>query len=352
MRGRLKSKRERLSDIVICIGDHVLLDRMDEEAGTALISEILPRRTSLSRQAPPPWPGATRIEQVLAVNVDQVVVVMAAVAPPLKLNTIDRYLLLARQAGLDGVVCINKVDQAGIGVEDAPDGGVDLRPDGSPGPGPDHRSAIFAAKEALEARGVPVILASAELGMGVGALRAALEGRTSVFAGPSGVGKTSLLKRICPGLQGKTLSISAATGKGRHSTTFSSLIDIGGGYVADLPGIRAVGFWNLEEETVRSEFEDIEALAAGCRFSDCTHLHEPGCAVRAAVESGELDERRYLEYKKVMREARPGRARKAQPAGGRRPGWRHDTLDDDATADPGDDLGVATDSRDVRPETL
>lgn len=300
MRGRLKSRRKRLSDLSVCVGDRVLLERLDRPAKTALISEILPRRTSLSRLSPPPWPGAARIQQVLAVNIDLIVVVMAAVAPPLKINTIDRYLLLARQAGIDPAVCINKVDQAGIDA----DGAQDERAE---------REAVFATKANLVGRGVPVVLTSAELGLGIEELRSMLRGKTSVFAGPSGVGKTSLLKRICPGLLGKTLSINSVTGKGKHSTTFSSLIDIGGGYVADLPGIRAVGFWNLEEETVKSEFQDIEAFASGCRFSDCTHTHEPGCAVRAAVESGELEERRYLEYARIRREA--GKRRGPQSGG-------------------------------------
>ncbi len=291
IRGRLKAKRQRLSDISVVVGDHVTLDKVDPASGTALISEILPRKSSLFRLAPPPWPGTTLIPQVLAVNVDFVVAVAAAVAPPLKITTIDRYLLLARQADIEPAVCINKVDQAGIdldaGAWDAPT-----------------REAqhVMDVRYALEDRGVKVILASAARGQGVDKLRALLTGKTSVFAGPSGVGKTSLLKCICPNLESKTLAISATTGKGRHSTTYSSLIDIGGGYVADLPGLRAVGFWNLEEETVKSEFADIDDLAAGCRFNDCSHTHEPGCAVKAALQTGELDEARYQEYLRVMRE--------------------------------------------------
>jgi ribosome biogenesis GTPase len=293
IRGRLKAKRQRLSDISVVVGDHVELDKLDPQTGTALISEILPRRSSLFRQAPPPWPGTTLIPQVLAVNVDFVVAVAASVAPPLKITTIDRYLLLARQADIEPAVCINKVDQAGIDLET----GAGL--DGEGGPAADN---VLEVKRALEARGVKVILASAAAGQGTEELRSLLCGKTSVFAGPSGVGKTSLLKRICPNLESKTLAISGATGKGRHSTTFSSLIDIGGGYVADLPGLRAIGFWNLDEDTVKSEFEDIEDLAAGCRFNDCSHVHEPGCAVKAALQTGELDEARYREYIRIMRE--------------------------------------------------
>ncbi|MGE5579379.1 MAG: ribosome small subunit-dependent GTPase A [Bacillota bacterium] len=304
LRGRLKAKRQKLSDMSVVVGDYVELDKLDPKSGTALISEILPRRTSLYRLAPPPWPGTTLIPQVLAVNVDFVVAVAAAVAPPLKLTTIDRYLLLARQAQIAPAVCINKVDQAGIDLEIGSglhgDGGLDAR-------------HVLEVKRALEDRGVKVLLTSAATGQGLEELRSLLQGKTSVFAGPSGVGKTSLLKGICPDLQAKTLSISSTTGKGRHSTTFSSLIDIGGGYVADLPGLRAIGFWNLSEDTVKSEFEDIDEIAAGCRFSDCSHTHEPGCAVKAALHSGELDEDRYQEYMRVMKDAMGKSRRRSGP---------------------------------------
>jgi len=191
------------------------------------------------------------------------------------------------------MVCINKVDQAGIDLET----GAGLNGDGGP-----EAANVQKVKQVLEARGVTVVLASAATGQGIDQLRALLTGKTSVFAGPSGVGKTSLLKRICPDLESKTLAISNVTGKGRHSTTFSSLIDIGGGYVADLPGLRAIGFWNLDEETVKSEFADIDEIAARCRFNDCSHTHEPGCAVKVALANGELDEARYAEYMRVMRE--------------------------------------------------
>lgn len=304
--GRLRRKRERLSSESVCIGDHVVLDKMDESTSTAFISEILPRSTSLARLSPPPWPGAARIPQVLAVNVNLLVVVMAAVAPPLKMATIDRYLLLARQAGINATVCINKIDQAGMesaGKSVAGQGAAEARAFALDG-----ARRVLGVKDELEARGVRVILTSAEKDEGIGDLRALLEGKTSVFAGPSGVGKTSLLKKLCPGLEGKTLAINATTGKGRHSTTFSSLVDVGSGYVADLPGLRALGFWNLEEATVRREFPDIEELARLCRFRDCTHTHEPGCAVKAAVERGEIEEKRHAEYARVMRDA--GRRRR------------------------------------------
>jgi len=321
LRGRLRVEIEKALDSV-CVGDEVILAKLEpgpavvagvEVSGTATMVSLLPRRTSLVRLSPPPRARAGAVRQVLAANVDLVVAVVAAVAPPLKINTINRYLLLARQAEIEGIVCINKTDQC-----------LEL---------PDQWERVQQVQAALEARSVRVFLTSAERKEGIDLLRRQLLGKTSVFVGPSGVGKTSILNRLHPALEAKTLAISTATGKGRHSTSFASLIDIGGGYVADLPGLRAIGFWNLEEETARAEFPELEALALGCRFSDCTHTGEPACAVLAAVYDGSLADSRYAEFLKVLREAKrsgvgspvpgPGRSDQGHRAGpgsaGRRP---------------------------------
>jgi ribosome biogenesis GTPase len=296
LRGKLRARLEREQDAVY-IGEEVLVSHLVPRAGvvagmntsgTALIESLLPRRTTLFRLAPPPWPGTTLLKKTLAVNVDLVVAVVAAVAPPLKQGTIDRYLLLAAQAGIESAVCINKIDQVASDRE--------------------HREKVQEIRSNLENRGVRVVLTSAVTGEGIPGLHALISGKTSVFTGPSGVGKTSILKSMCPDLEAKTLTISESTNKGRHSTTYSSLIDVGGGYVADLPGLRAIGFWNLEDETVKSEFADIEEIARGCQFSDCSHRGEPGCAVRAAIEAGDLSGERFAAYVKVLRDAEKSRA--------------------------------------------
>ncbi len=298
LKKKLTLERQRVTSLV-CVGDRVIVDRLTayscpsavagvEVAGTGVITEILPRLTALTRLSPPDMPGRAPLQQVLAANVDLGVIVVAALRPPFRMGTVERYLIMCRQAGIEPLVCINKVDQ----VETEYD-----------------RQQLDATRASLVGRGARVVLTSAETDFGVADLQGALSGRTAVFMGPSGVGKTSLLKRMCPGLEAKTLTISTATNKGRHSTTTASLVDVGGGYVADLPGLRTLGLWHLEEEVVRSEYEDIEEIGLGCKFNDCSHTHEPGCAVKAAVESGDLDEERYRRYVKVMKETtkRPNR---------------------------------------------
>jgi len=317
LRGRLRAEVERALNPV-CVGDEVMIDQLQPEpalaagvqvSGTATISVLLPRRTSLFRLRPPPRSRGEPIRQVLAANIDLVVVVVAAVAPPLKGNTINRYLLLARQAEIEGMVIINKTDQC-----------LDL---------PDKWDQVREVKASLEARSVRVLLTSAERGEGIDLLKGQIHGKTSVFVGPSGVGKTSIIKGLCPALDAKTLTINPATGKGRHATSFASLIDIGGGYVADLPGLRAIGFANLEEETVRSEFPDIEEVAPDCLFNDCTHTREPGCAVLAAVRDGAVAASRYAEFLKVLRDSRGSRVpsrdapRSGPPGAGNRAGAGH-----------------------------
>ncbi|HHY34267.1 MAG TPA: ribosome small subunit-dependent GTPase A [Firmicutes bacterium] len=320
LRGRLKALAENSRDLP-CVGDIVVLESIARErrevagatvSGTAVISEVLPRRTQISRLSPPDTPGRQRVEQVLAANVDQGVIVVSLTIPPLKAGTVERYLVLCRQAGVSAVVCLNKIDEvdpvtAGILSHLIADSctGETGNPVRSAEAGDERwlrRTREIVSR--LRNRGVPVVLTSAVTGKGLDELRRLLSGKTSVFLGPSGAGKTSILNRLEPGFAGKTLPVSSATSRGRHSTTYSSLLRVGDGEVADIPGLRAIGFWDLDEEPVRSEYEDIEELALACKFRNCSHTHEPGCAVKEAVERGELEVSRYKRYVRLMREAR------------------------------------------------
>ncbi len=153
--------------------------------------------------------------------------------------------------------------------------------------------------------GYPVILTSTKTGQGIEELRERLRDRTSVFAGHSGVGKSSLLRLLVPGIQVKVAEVNPRTGRGRHTTTAAELVRLpDGGYVIDTPGIRQFSLWDLTEEDVRRFFVEIARYGAGCRFADCSHTVEPGCAVRAALEEGRLHPRRYESFLRLLEEAR------------------------------------------------
>jgi ribosome biogenesis GTPase len=145
-----------------------------------------------------------------------------------------------------------------------------------------------------------VCYTSASTGEGVPELHAALRGKVSVLSGPSGVGKSSLLNALQPGLGLQARAVSEATFKGRHTTVYSELLPLeGGGYVADTPGIRSLGLWDVEPEELDAYFIDIKPYVGQCEFSDCTHLNEPGCAVRRAVEKGDVAASRYESYQRL-----------------------------------------------------
>jgi ribosome biogenesis GTPase len=145
-----------------------------------------------------------------------------------------------------------------------------------------------------------VVYISANTGEGLPALRGQLGGQVSVLSGPSGVGKSSLLNALQPGLGLLAKTVSQATFKGRHTTVYSELLPLeGGGFVADTPGIRSLGLWDVEPEELDAYFVDIKPFVAQCAFSDCTHVHEPGCAVLAAVAAGAIAASRYESYKRL-----------------------------------------------------
>jgi ribosome biogenesis GTPase len=195
---------------------------------------------------------------------------------PLNLNLVDRYLVAADTGGLSAAICVNKVDL----------------------PGRDAAAGLLAAYETL---GYPVLWTSATLGTGIAELGRRLAGRTSVMAGKSGVGKSALLTAVEPGLGLKSRAISASTGKGRHTTSFSSLLPLSsGGYVIDTPGIRKYTLWEVDPRGLDRHFPEIDALRGQCRFANCTHSHEPGCAVRDAVDAGTIDRRRHASYLRIL----------------------------------------------------
>jgi ribosome biogenesis GTPase / thiamine phosphate phosphatase len=266
VRGRLKKSRQQ-SDLAV-VGDRVRIRLVGD--GTATIESVEPRIRVLSRRDP-----GRPIEQVIVANPDQAVFVLACVDPDPNLRTLDRLLVAAERGGIPAVICANKLDLVHKG---------DAR-------------EFFSDYPRL---GYPVIFTSATTGTGIKELRNALRGRLSVLAGPSGVGKTSLLNRLEPGLGRRTMEVSQATREGKHTTVFAELLPLsGGGHIVDTPGLKAFALWDIEPEEVDAYFPEIRGLVGGCAFSDCSHTHEPGCAVVQAVERGDISPQRYDSYLRI-----------------------------------------------------
>ena len=259
----------------LAVGDEVLFEP-DARGGTWAISEILPRRSQLARRAP----GGAYGERIVAANVDQVVIVFAAAKPDPHPRMLDRFLVIAEANGLAARVVVNKIDLVGEGV----------------------------ARERFhdyELAGYPVHYTSAKPAVGIAPIRSMLSGRVSVLTGPSGVGKSSLINVLFPGLSLRVGEISESVNKGRHTTVGATMIPLPeeeGGYVVDTPGLREVGMWALPAEHLDRLFPELRAFSDRCRFADCTHTAEPECAVKAAVEQGVVSPRRYESYLKLRNE--------------------------------------------------
>jgi ribosome biogenesis GTPase len=271
LRGRLKQE-ERFEKIAV--GDEV--DTEEDERGVAWsITKIHPRRTVLARRVP----GGRRGERVVAANVDQVLIVFAAAKPEPHVRMIDRFLVIAEGNDLAARLVINKVDLVGGA-------------DGAAGIASDYERA-----------GYPVHRTSMKQWVGLEELRDALAGRTSVLTGPSGVGKSTLINGLFPGLDLRVADISQSVNKGRHTTVGAVFVPLpGGGYVVDTPGLREVGMWGLPSRSLDQCFPEFQPALGECRFQDCHHLTEPGCAVRALVQSGAISAARYESYVKLRGE--------------------------------------------------
>ena len=271
LRGRLKLE-QRTGDKVVA-GDRVQIER---DAGGATIEAVEPRRTELARRAP----GRSRGAKVVVANPDQLVAVFAVTHPAPNPRLLDRFLVTAEVNGLPAVVVANKTDLLAEGES----------------------SSVFAAQERA---GYRVLHTSIRTGTGLEELRALLCGNTSVLTGPSGVGKSSLLNAIEPGLSLSVGAVSSAVGKGRHTTVTSRLIPLAcGGYVADTPGLRELGLWEVSAGELADAFPEFREHADACRFSPCSHSHEPGCAVAAAVRKGRIAEERHASYVALLEEIR------------------------------------------------
>lgn len=273
LRGRVKKERQT-SDLAV-IGDRVTVERLPD--GTGAIGAIVPRESRFSRRQPGPR-GSWR-EDVIVANPDLVAIVFACDRPPPNPRLIDRFLVVAEYNEVPALIVANKVDL--IGGEAARD--------------------LFGAYERI---GYDVVYTSAKAQIGLEELRGRLGGKLSIVTGPSGVGKSTLLNALQPGLQLLTGEVSEVeSGKGKHTTTHAELHPLEGaegGYVADTPGIRELGLWQIPSTELAWCFREFRPHLGACAFNDCTHLHEPRCGVRAAVESGELSADRYDSYRRML----------------------------------------------------
>lgn len=264
LRGKMKRDMPRL-----VVGDRVQLDAGDA-AGTLGIAAVEERRSLLARRVP-----EGRGHRPVVANPDQVLVVTATRDPEPIPQLVDRLLVVAEANQIPARVVLNKVDLAS---------GMELA-------------------ERLERAGYPVHRTSVKTGEGLAALRAALQGKESVVTGPSGAGKSSLLNALEPGLQLRVGQISEKVRRGTHTTTGAVMVPLGGGgFIVDTPGFSEVGLWGLEPAELAHCFPEFRPLAESCRFPDCSHVHEPGCAVLAAMKRGDVSPDRHASYRALLAE--------------------------------------------------
>jgi ribosome biogenesis GTPase len=263
LRGKLKQGRAR-GDIA-AIGDRVRIRVLPD--GSGVIDEVEERRRAIVRLDPRPQGD---YQQVLLANPDQAVFVFACAHPNPRLRMLDRFLVIAEKQMIPVVIVANKIDLV------------------------DDPKEIFGMYETI---GYRVLYTSTKIGAGIDELKSILVGKISAFAGPSGAGKSSLLNAMQPGLGLAVNEISRAMNKGKHTTVTRQLFPLeGGGYVADTPGWKSLALWDTEPEEIDGYFPELRELVQHCQFSDCTHTHEPGCAVQRALEEGTIYRERYDSY--------------------------------------------------------
>lgn len=261
---------------LVAVGDFVrfLKDATQvEQRILGMITEVEERKTKLARK-----PAGKKVvqEQVLVSNVDQLVILMSAADPFYNKRLIDRYLIVADKGELEPVICINKTD---LMDEDF------IRED-------------LAAYEKLD---IPILLISALKTKGLNPLKEILKDRTTVFSGPSGAGKSTVTNALLGNEAQATGGISRQTSKGTHTTTNAQMFPLpGGGYIVDTPGIRELAAWQLDADELPFYFHEFDAYMHQCKFAPCTHTHEPGCAVKEAVENEEIDAERYQSYLQIL----------------------------------------------------
>jgi ribosome biogenesis GTPase / thiamine phosphate phosphatase len=263
LRGKLK--QGRATGDIAAIGDRVEIALLAD--GSGVIEEVEERKQAIVRLDPRPQGN---YQQVLLANSDQAVFVFACAHPDPRLRMLDRFLVIAEKQKIPAVIVANKIDLV------------------------DDPEEIFGSYETI---GYRVLYTSTKTGAGIEGLKTILTGKVSAFAGPSGAGKSSLLNVMQPGLGLAVNEISKAMNKGKHTTVTRQLFPLaGGGYVADTPGWKSLALWDTQPEEIDAYFPELRELVQHCQFSDCTHTHEPNCAVLAAVKAGRVHPERFESF--------------------------------------------------------
>ncbi|MGH1365480.1 MAG: ribosome small subunit-dependent GTPase A [Calditrichia bacterium] len=268
LRGKLAGKKSGFTPIKA--GDNVDIS-LNSDPNTdikGIIEEVHPRTSQLSRTIE----SRAHHEHIIAANIDQLLIILSAKSPAFKPGILDRYLVIAEKNELNALICLNKIDLA-------------------------DKAEFLRYAEYYEKIGYSFLFTSAETGAGVKALEVVLSNAVTAIVGHSGVGKSSLIKAIAPSLDIRLGEISERTNKGQHTTTAAELYPLKNkSFVIDTPGVRELGLWEIYKRDLPEYFCDIAAISMECKFADCQHVKEPGCAVKEAVEQGEFLPERYDNY--------------------------------------------------------
>lgn len=270
----------------IAVGDRVNISVND--SGTAFITDILPRKNYIIRRAS----NLSKESHILASNLDKALLIVTLSHPTTSLTFIDRFLATAEAYRVPAIIVINKID---LLTE------------------PEDIELLDAVSYLYKSIGYKVVTTSAKTGDGIDALHSLLRGKMTLISGNSGVGKTTLINDLIPGLDLRTAAISEVHDTGTHTTTFSEMFQLpgdDGGYLIDTPGVRGFGTIEMDEYEASHFFPEIFKIGADCRFNNCTHTHEPHCAVIKALEDGLIAQSRYTSYLSILEDSNPDKYRK------------------------------------------
>lgn len=275
IKGKLKIDEEISSTNPVAVGDVVLFEPEDEAVNTAVISEILPRENYMVRISP----HNPSQKHIIAANIDQALLVASIADPRTSTGFIDRFFVTAEAYHIPALLVVNKIDI--------------LKPK--------HQATLERWKEIYQSAGYELFPLVAKEPDTLGPLRDKVKNKITLFSGHSGVGKSTLINQLIPGLNIKTNVVSGWSGKGQHTTTFAEMFDLpDSGCIIDTPGVKEFGLIDFEQQELSQYFPEMRAILTNCKFNNCLHINEPGCAVKQAVAEGSISEERYINYLSVF----------------------------------------------------